>query len=141
MPLAKKGPHANQDGQERGVALINKTSGMLDADPDLLRRALANLLANALRYASPDTPVTISSRNTADGLEISVHNLGETIAAEHLPHLFERFYRCDASRNQPDDSGGLGLAIVRSIMQAHGGKVAVCTDQAGTRFSLLFVPD
>ncbi|MDP2244865.1 heavy metal sensor histidine kinase [Pseudomonas sp.] len=125
-------------GQERGLALINMTSGKLDADPDLLRRALANLLANALRYATPDTQVTIHSVSKADGFEISVHNQGEAIAAENLPHLFERFYRCDPSRNQPDDSGGLGLAIVRSIMLAHGGKVSVSSDQMGTRFSLLF---
>lgn len=124
--------------QERGIELINLTCGALDAEPNLLRRALANLLANALRYAAPDTPVTISSRVTADGLEISVHNLGDVIAAEHLPHLFERFYRCDPSRNQPDDSGGLGLAIVRSIMQAHGGKVGVTSSQLGTNFMLIF---
>lgn len=125
-------------GQERGIELLNMASGRLDADPQLLRRALANLVANALRYAACDTPVTISTRSTVDGLEITVHNLGDAIAAEHLPHLFERFYRCDPSRNQPDDSGGLGLAIVRSIMQAHGGKVWVTSDHSGTLFGLRF---
>ncbi|MFI8384934.1 heavy metal sensor histidine kinase [Pseudomonas sp. NPDC079086] len=124
--------------QERGIQLINLACGTLEAEPDLLRRALANLLANALRYAASDTPVTISSRVAAECLEISVHNQGDVIAAEHLPHLFERFYRCDPSRNQPDDSGGLGLAIVRSIMQAHGGKVSVTSSQLGTAFMLVF---
>lgn len=124
--------------QEGGIELINTANDTLNADPDLLRRALANLLANALRYAAPDTPVTISSMSTADGLEISVHNQGDVIAAEHLPHLFERFYRCDPSRNQPDDSGGLGLAIVRSIMQAHGGHVSVTSSHLGTVFMLVF---
>lgn len=125
-------------GQERGIELINMAQDTLHADPELLRRALANLLANALRYTTPDTPITISTKNTTDALEISVHNQGNAIGAEHLPHLFERFYRCDPSRNQPDDSGGLGLAIVRSIMVAHGGRVAVSSDYAGTKFSLLF---
>jgi two-component system heavy metal sensor histidine kinase CusS len=67
-----------------------------------------------------------------------VHNHGEPIAEEHLPRLFERFYRCDPSRNQPDDSGGLGLAIVRSIMQLHGGCVTVDSTEAGTSFQLAF---
>lgn len=125
-------------GQERGIDLINKASGELQADPQLARRALANLMANALRYADPETSVTINSVNSTTGLEISVHNTGDPIAAEHLPHLFERFYRCDSSRNQPDDSGGLGLAIVRSIMQAHGGQVSVSSNDAGTTFRLLF---
>lgn len=124
--------------QECAMTLINQASGTLIADPQLLRRALANLLANALRYGLPNSAVTISSRQRDGACEISVHNCGPAIAAEHLPRLFERFYRCDPSRNQPDDSGGLGLAIVRSIMQAHGGQVSVESNEAGTRFSLLF---
>ena len=107
-------------------------------DPGLIRRALANLLANALRYATPESAVTISSRVSEETLEITVHNHGEPIAVEHLPRLFERFYRCDPSRNQPDDSGGLGLAIVRSIMQLHGGSVSVDSTEAGTSFHLEF---
>ncbi|MBF7729522.1 ATP-binding protein, partial [Pseudomonas sp. N040] len=63
----------------------------------------------------------------------------DAIAAEHLPHLVERFYRCDPSSNQPDDSGGFGLATVRSIMQAHGGKVSVTSSHSGAAF-LLFLP-
>lgn len=70
-----------------------------------------------------------------------MHNAGEPIGAEQLPNLFERFYRCDPSRNQPGDSGGLGLAIVRSIMQAHGGQVSVSSSDAGTIFSLFFPAD
>ncbi|ERI52960.1 HAMP domain-containing protein [Pseudomonas sp. AOB-7] len=123
---------------ERGNTLINQTSGKLWADAQLLRRALANLIANALRYGATDTPVTIDSVAGAAGLEISVHNLGEPIAGEHLARLFERFYRCDPSRNQPDDSGGLGLAIVRSIMHAHGGQALVSSDDSGTCFTLHF---
>ncbi|MCK1791091.1 heavy metal sensor histidine kinase [Pseudomonas violetae] len=124
--------------QERDVALINQAPDQLLADPGLVRRALANLLANALRYATPATAVTISSAVLQDRLEITVHNQGAPIAPQHLPRLFERFYRCDPSRNQPDDSGGLGLAIVRSIMQLHGGWVTVESDETGTRFHLGF---
>ena len=124
--------------QEREVGLINQAHDQLLADPGLVRRALANLLANALRYATPGTAVTISSTLLQDRLEITVHNQGAPIAAEHLPRLFERFYRCDPSRNQPDDSGGLGLAIVRSIMHLHDGWVSVDSDETGTRFRLGF---
>jgi two-component system heavy metal sensor histidine kinase CusS len=124
--------------QERDVQLINQTQDQLRGDPGLIRRALANLLANALRYATPSSVVTVSSEISQDTLEITVHNHGEPIAAEHLPRLFERFYRCDPSRNQPDDSGGLGLAIVRSIMQLHGGCVNVDSTEAGTSFRLEF---
>jgi two-component system heavy metal sensor histidine kinase CusS len=129
-------------GEERGIVLVNRSVGIVHADPQLLRRALANLVANALRYARPDSVVTISSRVDFASCTVSVHNFGEPIAAEHLPFLFERFYRCDPSRNQPGDSGGLGLAIVRSIMQAHGGQVEVSSDQTGTvfRLSLLNTP-
>jgi two-component system heavy metal sensor histidine kinase CusS len=124
--------------QERDVQLINHAQGQLLGDPGLIRRALANLLANALRYATPNSAVTISSRVLEHRLDITVHNHGEPIAAEHLPRLFERFYRCDPSRNQPDDSGGLGLAIVRSIMQLHGGCITVDSTDAGTSFHLEF---
>ncbi|MFL1547398.1 heavy metal sensor histidine kinase [Pseudomonas sp. O39] len=125
--------------QERDVTLINHAHDQLRADPALIRRALANLLANALRYGAPAAAVTISSVVWEDRIEVTVHNQGQPISAEHLPRLFERFYRCDPSRNQPDDSGGLGLAIVRSIMQLHGGRVTVESTGTGTRFCLVFL--
>lgn len=126
--------------EERGITLVNATQGTLHADPQLLRRALANLIANALRYGSADSPVRIASAPCAGGTEISVNNQGPPIAPEHLPRLFDRFYRCDPARAQPGDSGGLGLAIVRSIMQLHGGSVRVQSDASGTRFVLVFAP-
>ena len=124
--------------EERGIVLVNEADGALAADPQLLRRALANLLANALRYGSADSPVRIASQRQGSHVNISVTNQGEPMAPEHLPRLFDRFYRCDPSRAQPGDSGGLGLAIVRSIMQLHGGAVRVESSAAGTCFTLSF---
>ncbi|UPQ83925.1 heavy metal sensor histidine kinase [Pseudomonas knackmussii] len=124
--------------EEQQMRVVNEASGSLHADPDLLRRALANLIANALRYGATGTEVRVSCERTADNVVITVENSGEPIAAEHLPRLFDRFYRCDPSRAQPGDSGGLGLAIVRSIMQLHGGEVRVTSDAAITCFSLSF---
>ncbi|HAB62928.1 MAG TPA: two-component sensor histidine kinase [Pseudomonas sp.] len=124
--------------EEQQMRVVNEASGSLHADPDLLRRALANLIANALRYGATGTEVRVSCERTADNVVITVENSGEPIAAEHLPRLFDRFYRCDPSRAQPGDSGGLGLAIVRSIMQLHGGEVRVTSDHSGTCLSLSF---
>ncbi len=124
--------------EEQQMRVVNEASGSLHADPDLLRRALANLIANALRYGATGTEVRVSCERTADNVVITVENSGEPIAAEHLPRLFDRFYRCDPSRAQPGDSGGLGLAIVRSIMQLHGGEVRVTSDASVTCFSLSF---
>lgn len=100
--------------------------------------ALANLTANALRYGAPDSAVTIDSAPREGGVELGVHNAGPAFAPEHLQHLFERFYRCDPSRHAAGDSGGLGLAIVQSIMQLHGGTASVASADRGTRFSLRF---
>ncbi len=104
----------------------------------MIRRALANLLANALRYGASDSPVRIVSGSGVGWRSVSVINLGPPIPPEHLPRLFDRFYRCDPSRAEPGDTGGLGLAIVRSIMQLHGSEVSVRSDAGVTEFTLRF---
>ncbi|MCS4295737.1 two-component system heavy metal sensor histidine kinase CusS [Comamonas sp. BIGb0152] len=125
--------------QERGIRIEATAHGHLSADSSLVRRALANLLANAIRYGEADTVVTLRCNTPSPKwLDIEVLNQGAPIAEEHLPRIFDRFYRCDASRSHPDDSGGLGLAIVQSIMHMHGGEVVVSSTDAGTQFSLRF---
>nr|WP_219856956.1 heavy metal sensor histidine kinase [Stutzerimonas kunmingensis] len=124
--------------EERGIQLLDETEGELCGDPELIRRALANLIANALRYGASDSPVRIVSGSEDGWRSVSVINQGPAIAAEHLPRLFDRFYRCDPSRAEPGDSGGLGLAIVRSIMQLHGGEVVVHSNMEMTDFTLRF---
>ncbi|QCP15024.1 heavy metal sensor histidine kinase [Pseudoduganella umbonata] len=124
--------------EERGLRLACAGGGEVLADPALLRRALANLLSNAVRHA--DAGSTIHLRAEADGgsTALSVENTGTPIGPEHLPYLFERFYRADAARNHAGGSTGLGLSIVRAIMALHGGSAAVHTDAARTRFTLHF---
>jgi len=91
----------------------------------LLEQALVNLITNAIKYSEPDTQVRIEARRDGREIAIAVRDQGIGIAAEHLPRLFERFYRVDKSRSRDAGGSGLGLAIVKHVAQAHGGRVAV----------------
>jgi two-component system heavy metal sensor histidine kinase CusS len=123
---------------DRQLHLENQLHGELLADQQLLQRALGNLLANAVRHADEGTLISLRRRDEPGVCWLQVHNHGPVIAPEHLGKLFDRFYRVDPSRAQPGDSGGLGLAIVQSIMQLHGGQVRVSSDVTGTVFELGF---
>ncbi|GAB3465066.1 heavy metal sensor histidine kinase [Massilia terrae] len=110
--------------EEQGISLRTEGECTLMADPLLLRRALSNLLANALRYTPRGGAVVLKAAAEGNACVISVSDNGCGIAAEHLPHLFDRFYRADPARSSTD-STGLGLAVVRSIAELHGGTVEV----------------
>ena len=124
--------------EDRGLLLENQLRGPLTVDQQLLQRALGNLLANAVRHARAGSTVSLQRRDEAGMCWIGVHNLGQPIDPQHIDRLFDRFYRVDPSRAQPGDSGGLGLAIVQSIMQLHGGQVRVISNDSGTLFELGF---
>ncbi|MDP1691796.1 MAG: heavy metal sensor histidine kinase [Burkholderiaceae bacterium] len=109
--------------QEAGlrIEILGDAAGAFDVA--LLRRALSNLLSNAARHARPGSVVQIDIAAAApDGVSIAVTNRGETIAAEHLPRLFDRFYRADTAREHADRNHGLGLSIVAAIARMHGGR-------------------
>jgi two-component system phosphate regulon sensor histidine kinase PhoR len=93
----------------------------VNADADRLRQVLINLVENALRFTRPHGSITISAVKQPGLIEVLVRDTGVGISAEHLPHLFERFYKVDRSRR--DGGTGLGLAIVKEIVEAHGGLV------------------
>lgn len=115
--------------------------GAICGDRLMLRRALSNLLSNALRYATPHSAVLLQIRRSPDATAISVINHGVDIGAEMIPRLFDRFFRVDQSRTQQDSDGaGLGLAITRAIMECHGGGIAVTSQFGVTCFTLTF-PD
>jgi two-component system heavy metal sensor histidine kinase CusS len=108
-------------------------------DPVLLQRAVSNLVSNAIRHTPAGGSVQLSARAVEDGVELAVRNTGAGIAADHLPHIFERYYRADPARSDQSHSAGLGLAIVRAIMDLHGGKIWVDSKTgASTTFFLLF---
>ncbi len=91
----------------------------------LLEQAVVNLLDNAIKYSEDGTPIFLSASPSEDGVVIRVQDLGRGIEKQHLPRLFERFYRVDKARSRRFGGTGLGLAIVKHIVQAHGGKVSV----------------
>ncbi len=95
-------------------------------DWTMLRQALVNLLDNAIKHSPPDAVVAIACRTHADRAEITVADQGPGIPAEHLPHVFDRFYRVDVARSRRDGNRGgfgLGLAIARWAAEAHGGRI------------------
>lgn len=98
----------------------------VDADP--LTRVFVNLLENALRHTPPEGEIVIRARPTGEAIVVSVRDTGEGIAPEHLPHLTERFYRADPSRTRARGGAGLGLAICRSILEAHGGGLKIASE-------------
>lgn len=124
--------------EERQIIPNWQGSGTVWADANLLRRALANLLSNALRYADVGSTITLLSKRDSTSTIMSIENFGQTIAAQHMERLFDRFYRADAARRGSADSSGLGLSIVRSIMLLHQGKWTVSSDAGITRFTLIF---
>ncbi|PRC94075.1 heavy metal sensor histidine kinase [Solimicrobium silvestre] len=124
---------------ERNLKLEWHGAGLVWADANLLRRALANLLSNAVRYADEGTTISLLVKQEPAGTSMIVENSGPTIEAHHIARLFDRFYRADASRRGSSDASGLGLSIVRSIMLLHQGTWDV-TSSAGISCFTLFFP-
>ncbi|HED3305627.1 TPA: Cu(+)/Ag(+) sensor histidine kinase [Klebsiella quasipneumoniae subsp. similipneumoniae] len=121
--------------EEKAVALRFVGSPCrVTGDPLMLRRAISNLLSNAIRYTPAGQAVTIALSESAETVRLVVENPGTPIAAEHLPRLFDRFYRVDPSRQRKGEGSGIGLAIVKSIVSAHHGSVAAQSDLRSTRF-------
>ncbi|WP_237772403.1 heavy metal sensor histidine kinase [Herbaspirillum robiniae] len=127
--------------EDAGVRIAVCGAGEISADMMLLRRALGNLVANAIRYTPAQGVIRIEAARTGAATVISVANPGEGIRPELAERIFDRFYRADPSRSSAGGSSGLGLAIVRSVMTLHGGTASVSSAPGGpTVFSLAF-PD
>jgi two-component system, OmpR family, heavy metal sensor histidine kinase CusS len=125
--------------EEQGVELKSEGEGQVFAEPVLFRRALINLITNALRFTPSGGRVTVSLQHGDGASEIAVADTGCGISSQHLPKVFDRFFRGDAPRIS--QGNGLGLSIVKSIMQIHDGNVSVQSDVGhGTVVTLRF-PD
>lgn len=109
----------------------------VEADQVRLRQALGNLVANALRHTPAGGAVSLRTQPAGDEVLIEVADTGSGIAAEELPHVFDRFWRADKSRSRETGGSGLGLSIVRKLLEAHGGTVtARSTEYEGSVFTL-----
>lgn len=123
--------------EDSGVELVLRGGKrMVHCDRELLRRALSNLLSNAIAHCPRGGRVTVGVTAEGDGLAIAVHNPGTPIPPEQLERIFDRFFRGHASRQRRGEHAGLGLAIVKSIVELHGGTVAASSDRSGTTFTL-----
>ena len=126
----------------RGVRLVGEVSGDVDpvlANPPRLQRVLHNLLSNALRHTPPDGTVALRAQPRGTDVQVEVADTGEGIAAEDLPRVFERSFRAERSRTRAEKEdapgAGLGLAIARGLIEAHGGAMSVESDLGrGSRF-------
>lgn len=105
-------------------------------DKNRYKQILLNLLNNALKYSKSSQAVTVTLVNNATGLTLTVEDQGDGIPAKDLPFIFERFYRVDASRTRSTGGLGIGLAIVKELVEAHGGTVTVSSEvDQGTTFT------
>ena len=126
--------------EEQEVTVRVDGAGVIQADRLMIQRAISNLTSNAIWHTPRGGTVTVRITETPDtGASVSVLNTGESISPEHLPHLFERFYRADPGRSRTQGGTGLGLAIVKSIMTLHGGHANAASEPGGiTSFHLVF---
>lgn len=127
-----------RDARARGITWSHEVgpgADTLTADPDRLEQALQNLAANALRHTPDGGQVTLKATADAGGVAITVRDTGPGIAPEHLPLIFERFYKADAARRAAGGSG-LGLSIVKAIVERHGGTITARND-SGAVFELV----
>jgi two-component system phosphate regulon sensor histidine kinase PhoR len=106
---------------------IDPSAARLAGDPDRLEQALQNLAANALRHTPDGGTVTLSAVRQSDRIVLTVRDTGPGIPREHLPLIFDRFYKADAARATA--GSGLGLSIVKAIVERHGGTISVRNDE------------
>jgi two-component system sensor histidine kinase BaeS len=131
--------HAAQ-ARKRQVALKVEAAPDLptvEVDPERMAQMLGNLVSNALRYTPEGGQITLAAQADADAVTLRIQDNGAGIAPQELPHIFDRFYRGDRSRQQGEGESGLGLAIAKSLVEAHGGSIsAASTLGQGTTFTI-----
>ena len=119
------------------VTITCSGDGQIYADPDLFERAVGNLLDNALRFTATHGSIRVAVSKHNGDFEVTVSDNGSGIGAEHLPRVFDRFYRAESSRSS--DGAGLGLALVKSIVELHGGSAVIESNVGrGTTVKMIF---
>jgi signal transduction histidine kinase len=129
-----------REAHTKGVAIrihVDAHADQVVADPDRVEQAIENLVGNALRHTPAGGTITLSATH-ADGVAtLSVSDTGVGIAAEHLPHVFERFYKVDTARAADSTGSGLGLSITKAIVERHGGTIGVTSQPGQTTFTVV----
>lgn len=121
---------------ERQVRIVRQGQASVQGDRLMLRRALSNLISNALRHTPKEGQITIRIDADAAGVRLAVSNVGDPIPADQIERIFERFHRGSAQRESRSEGAGLGLAITRSIVQAHGGHITARSAEGVTCFTI-----
>ena len=126
------------DAESRGVSIDVSAADRVRAfaDPDKMARALSNIARNAVAYAERDSTVRITVEDAGGSVRVSVENRGKEISSAHLESIFEKFFREDGARTTNRGGAGLGLAIAREIVQAHGGTIAAKSEDGRTVFTV-----
>ncbi len=127
------------EAQTRGVTIhiqVEPHADQVVADPDRIEQAVENLVGNALRHTPAGGTITLAAAQ-ADGVStLTISDTGAGIAPEHLPHVFERFYKVDAARASDSTGSGLGLSISKAIVDRHGGTIYVTSEPGRTTFTI-----
>jgi len=130
---------ARPRAEAKGIALridLPEDLPLVDVDPQRIGQVLGNLLSNALTHTPPGGEVVVAARAGKAEVEVSVSDTGDGIPPEHLPYIFERFYRVNKSRSRATGGTGLGLAIAKQLVEAHGGRMEVESEVGkGSRFT------
>jgi two-component system sensor histidine kinase BaeS len=126
---------AASDGYaDKGITLTSDVQPQLPdvrVDPERLAQVLGNLLDNALRHTGPGGAVTVAAAAAHGYVTLQVADTGAGIPHEHLPHVFERFYRVDTARDRNHGGSGIGLAITKALVEAHGGRITATSSGPG----------
>lgn len=123
--------------EDNNITVVFNGNAEIWADPDLFKRAISNLLSNALKYTAPGGRIEVNICSGETSVDITIADTGKGIPEEHLHRVFDRFYRVDASRASHAGSLGLGLAIVKSIVELHNGRIAIASElNSGTKVQL-----
>ena len=129
-----------REAHTKAVAIrihVDPLADQVVADPDRIEQAIENLVGNALRHTPSGGTITLSATQGDGKTTLSVSDSGGGIAPEHLPHVFERFYKVDAARAAESTGSGLGLSITKAIIERHGGTIGVTSEPGRTTFTIL----
>jgi two-component system sensor histidine kinase BaeS len=132
------------DAQSRGVVMLVEVAdvtGQVVGDPDRIEQVIDNLAANALRHTPPGGTIELRAAAAEGSTVLSVADSGEGIAPEHVPHIFDRFYKVDPARAEGTGGSGLGLSITKAIVERHGGTIRVTSTPGCTRFTIVLPQD